>query len=38
LDWAINYKNKAMIENKPKKIYVLGRSLGGAVAIYISSK
>jgi len=37
LDWAINYKNKLLAQGIIKNIYVLGRSLGGAVTIYIST-
>ena len=39
LDWAIAYKNRKLVEeNMSLKIFLLGRSLGGAVALYISTK
>jgi hypothetical protein len=38
IDWAISYKNKKLVEGQNLKLYCLGRSLGGAVALYISTK
>lgn len=39
LDWAIAYKNRKLAQEGHKiEIYVLGRSLGGAVTLYISTK
>ncbi len=37
LDFAAKYKTKSNKHGKTKNIYLLGRSLGGAVAIYSST-
>jgi alpha/beta superfamily hydrolase len=37
LEWAINYKNTHLASGSKKYLYIMGRSLGGAVSIYIAT-
>lgn len=38
MDYAVALKAKALAEGIDKNIYILGRSLGGAVTIYVASQ
>lgn len=38
MEYAVSLKAKALAEGNIKDIYVLGRSLGGAVSIYIATQ
>lgn len=37
MEYAVNLKAKALADGIVKDIYVLGRSLGGAVSLYLAS-
>lgn len=37
LEWAVNYKNRKIKEGFFMSVFLLGRSLGGAVTLYVST-
>lgn len=38
MEYAVSLKAKALAEGNVKDIYILGRSLGGAVSIYVATQ
>lgn len=38
MDYAVELRAKALASGFEKDIFILGRSLGGAVAIYVASQ